>query len=194
MAWSYKAKSIVILITLIKISAISFYVGYINAVNETLNHNLSVTNNLNGGGDADCATSITPSLQLRIDARLMEARTRMEEAPESATRLEDWNEAATRLEEGEDSATRPEDSEELATWLEEWEESAIQLELGEEQTNWLEEEEEGAVQVLVGAHPRALGRMLCRIKQRDELQHHRGQLPVHQLLRLCIGVGGEVRA
>eukprot|EP00985_Skeletonema_marinoi_P011509 scaffold5481_cov197-Skeletonema_marinoi.AAC.7 len=79
MAWSHKAKSIVVLITLIKISAISFYVGYINAVNETLNHNLSVTNNLNGGGDADCATSITPSLQLRIDARLMEARTRMEE-------------------------------------------------------------------------------------------------------------------
>ncbi|KAL7434571.1 hypothetical protein ACHAXM_004154 [Skeletonema potamos] len=60
MAWSsHKAKSIAVLMTLIKISSISFYVGYIN--------------NINNGGDNDCSTTtITPSLQQRIDARVKE--------------------------------------------------------------------------------------------------------------------------
>ncbi|KAL7493576.1 hypothetical protein ACHAWT_004447 [Skeletonema menzelii] len=73
MAWSHKAKNIAVLITLIKISAISFYVGYINAVNETLNNNLSVTN-VEGGSkdDIDCTATITPRLQERIDARIKE--------------------------------------------------------------------------------------------------------------------------
>lgn len=65
MACSYKAKSIAVLITLIKISAISFYVGFINNVHNAVSDD--------GDNVVDCTTTtITPSLQQRIDARVKE--------------------------------------------------------------------------------------------------------------------------
>lgn len=62
-----KAKNVATLIILVKISAISFYLGYINAINETSNN---ISNVKEGKDDVKCATKITPSLQQKIDSRV----------------------------------------------------------------------------------------------------------------------------
>jgi hypothetical protein len=71
-ALSQKVRSIAVIITLIKIAGISFYFGYINAINENNNNVLSSVNIVERGGDGDsgCSTTITPALQQRIDARI----------------------------------------------------------------------------------------------------------------------------
>lgn len=60
----------VMLIFLIKISAVSFYLGYINAINETKSNNLPIPNVKADNDDVKCETKITPSLQEIIDSRV----------------------------------------------------------------------------------------------------------------------------
>ncbi|KAL7448519.1 hypothetical protein ACHAWC_003027 [Mediolabrus comicus] len=71
-ALSQKVRNIAVIITLIKIAGISFYFGYINAINENNNNVLSSVNIVERGGDggSGCITTITPALQQRIDARI----------------------------------------------------------------------------------------------------------------------------
>lgn len=71
-ALSQKVRSIAVIITLIKIAGISFYFGYINAINENNSNVLSSVNIGESGGDGSsgCSTTITPKLQQRIDARI----------------------------------------------------------------------------------------------------------------------------
>ena len=60
------------LISLIKISFVSFYVGYISAINESILTDIFRVKNAHGDDNVECTSTITRRLQETVDARVRE--------------------------------------------------------------------------------------------------------------------------